>query len=237
MSNAVYAALSRQHALNHELSIIANNVSNADTTGFRREESIFTEYVRRLQNAPSISETRIGGSIIGQEQGDFVETGARLDFAIEGRGWFQVETPRGERLTRAGSFVLDPTGALTTPNGYRVSGEGGSIQIPPGASRIVVAGDGAISADGALIGRIALFDADPATLAREGDSLFRAAADVTAITDAKVRQGFLESSNVNPVVELARLIEVQRAFEMSQQLAVDEDNRMRRAVEALGGGR
>ena len=235
MSNAVYAALSRQTALDRELSMIANNVANANTTGFRREEPIFTEYVRRLLDSPSISETRIGASAFGEEQGEFVETKSPLDVAIEGPGWFQVETPRGERLTRAGTFLRNPDGALTTPAGNPVSGEGGPIRLPAEASRIVIAEDGTVSADGAPIGRIALFTADPTTLVREGDTLFRSTGEVTALDNPKVRQGFLEGSNVNAVFEIAHLIEVQRAFEMSQQLVVKEDDRIKRAIETLGG--
>jgi len=237
MSNAIYAALSRQTALDRELSIIANNVANASTTGFRREEPIFTEYVRGLIGSASLSETRIGAAAIGEEQGEFIETKSPLDIAIEGPGWFQVETPRGERLTRAGTFVRAPDGALATPDGYRLSGDGGAIQIPLQASRVIVAEDGTVSADGTPIGRIALFDANPTTLSREGETLFRTSGELTAIENPKVRQGFVEASNVNAVSEIARLIEVQRAFEMSQQLANDEDDRIRRAIETLGGGR
>lgn len=237
MSNAIYAVLSRQSALGRELSIIANNVANANTTGFRREEAIFTEYVRRLSGAPSISETRIGASAMGEEQGELIETRSPLDIAIAGPGWFQVETPRGERLTRAGAFVRSPDGALATPEGYPVSGDGGAIQIPLTASRLVVAEDGTVSADGAPIGRIALFAADPTTLVREGDTLFRTTGDATALDRPKLRQGFVEGSNVNAVSEIARLIEVQRSYEMNQQLSANEDNRVRRALDALGGAR
>lgn len=237
MSNAVYAALSRQVALDGELSIIANNVANADTTGFRREGSIFTEYIRRIIGSPSISETRVGASAIDEAQGELVKTGSPLDVAIDGPGWFQVETPRGERLTRAGTFIRSPQGLLTTPDGYAVAGDGGRIQLPAGASRIVITDDGVISADGAPIGRLALFTADPTTLQRDGDTLYRAAGEIAPLDDPRVRQGLIESSNVNSVAEIARMIEVQRAFEISQQLAVNEDDRMKRAIETLGGVR
>lgn len=235
MSNVVYAALSRQIALDRELSIIANNIANADTSGFRREEPIFTEYVLRLTGSPSISETRIGAASFDEDQGVFVETGSPLDAAIEGPGWFQVETPRGERLTRAGTFTQSPEGVLTTPEGYPVIGEGGQIQLPANASTIAISEDGMISADGAIIGRLALFDANPTTMQRDGDTLFVATAEITALEFPKVRQGFVEKSNVNPVIEIARLVEVQRAFEMSQQLAADEDDRIKRAIQTLGG--
>jgi flagellar basal-body rod protein FlgF len=238
MSNVIYAALSRQQALMREMSIVANNVANASTTGFRRDEFIFSEYVSAIRGEPSLSQTAIGGRMIDPSRGEMIKTGAPLDIAIEGEGYFSVETPRGSRLTRAGSFAVNEEGNIVTAQGDRLSGEGGSaITIPTGASQIVVSIDGVISADGAPVGRIALVDAAPETLMREGDNLFRVEGETTPVENAAMRQGYVEGSNVRPVAELARLIEVQRAYEMSQQMIEEEADRARRAVETLGGGR
>jgi flagellar basal-body rod protein FlgF len=238
MSNVSYVALSRQQALASELSSVANNIANSDTAGFRRDAFIFSEYVNALRGEPSLSQTRIGGRMIDAAQGDFVATDGPLDVAIEGAGFFTVETPAGPRLTRAGAFAVNDAGVIATAQGHAVGGEGGSpIAIPPGAGGIVISADGVVSADGAPLGRFEIVDAPPTALVREGDNLFRATGETTPIDQPKLRQGHLEGSNVNAVLEISRLIEVQRAFEMGQQLMNEETERQRRAIETLGGAR
>ncbi len=237
MSNAIYAALSRQTALDKELSSIANNIANASTVGYRKDKQIFSEYVNAIPAEPSLSQTRIGGRAISADQGDFIATGGALDVAIEGAGFFVVQTPQGERLTRAGAFLRNEEGVLATAEGHTVHGEGGgSIALPDGAGVIVIAADGVISASGAAIARIRVVSADPILLQREGSTLLKAGGALSEI-DASVRQGFLESSNAQPVLELSRLIEVQRAFEIGQQLLANESERIERAVEVIGGNR
>lgn len=239
MTNVSYVSLSRQIALEKELNIIANNVANANTTGYRRDASIFSEYVQALNGGnPSVSQTRIGGHVIDPSQGGIVKTDSQFDLAIAGRGYFVVETEKGLRLTRSGAFTLNANGEMTTLGGERVTGEGGStIALPLGATRIAIAADGAITADGSAVGRLDLVDADPTTLVREGNSLFRATEGFEQVSDSQIRQGFLESSNVNPVLEIARLIEVQRAFEMGQQMASDESDRIKQTIETVGDNR
>lgn len=237
MSNAIYSVLSRQAGLEHELSSLANNIANASTTGFRGDGRIFSEYVSAVPGQPSISQTRIGARMIDARQGDFVRTGGPLDLAIEGEGYFVVDTPRGERLTRAGDFQRNESGQLATSEGYIVQGAGGStIDLPAGAGEIVIARDGVISADGAVIGQVRVADAEPTLLAREGTTLFRASGALTDV-DPAVRQGFVEASNVEPVLALSRLIEVQRAFELGQQLLTSESDRIEQAVTIIGGSR
>ena len=237
MTNSVYATVSRQIALTQELSSIANNIANADTSGFRRDEFIFTEYVNALRGEPSLSQTQIGARAISRAQGEMIETGASLDVAIGGGGFFSVETPRGPRLTRAGSFTLNEQGVLTTLSGDIVSGEGGGpIAIPAATRSITIAADGSIAADGEQVGRFEIVDADVITLEREGADLFRATTGTVAISDFKLRQGFLESANVNPVLEMSRMIELQRAFEVGQQLLSEEFQRSSTAIDAFGAG-
>lgn len=238
MSNVSYVALSRQAALARELTSIANNVANADTTGFRRDGFLFTEYVNALNGEPSLSQTRIGARLIDPLQGDMIATGGPLDLAIEGKGYFTIETPQGQRLTRAGSFILSDQGVVSTAEGHTLGGEGGApLVIPPRTGRIVISADGVVSADGEIVGRVELVDADPTTLAREGDNLFRTDAETTPVDGAVIRQAHLEGSNVNVVLEISRMIEVQRAFEMVQQMMNDDAERAKRAIETLGGAR
>lgn len=235
MSNAIFAVLSRQSGLGRELNAIANNIANADTTGFRREEAIFSEFVQALRGAPSASQTRLAARYLDAAQGAMARTDGALDIAIEGEGYFLVETPRGERLMRAGTFTLNENGEVATHHGMRVLGEGGSpIALSPDARRIVIANDGTISADDAPVGKIALVTAPPETLAREGEDLIRAEDGYEFLVSPRVAQGFLEDSNVSAVGEISRLIEVQRAYELNQQMLANEDDRIRRAVERLG---
>jgi flagellar basal-body rod protein FlgF len=236
MNNTSYVIMSRQAGLSKELTSIANNIANADTTGFRREGVLFSEYVKSLGSAErSLSQTRVGGHFFDGSGGAMTKTGGAFDVAIDGEGFFAVETPRGERLTRAGSFMLNAEGQLTTPEGYSVLGEGGSpITIPPGAGEITIAADGAIAGGSVPLGRLTLVTAPETTLQREGGSLFKATEPTQAVERPQLRQGFVEGSNVNSVVELSRLIEVQRAYELGQQLLQQEHDRITKTVEAMG---
>lgn len=237
MSNAIYAALSRQAALKSELADLANNIANASTVGFRRDGQIFSEFVNATPGEPSISQTRIGGRVIDNTRGEFVQTGGAFDIAIEGEGYFVVQTPQGERLTRAGAFQTNEAGSLTTAEGHLLHGAGaGTIDIPAGAQNIIIAPDGVVSANGAVIGAVRIVMSDQFRLVREGSTLFRSDADLVDVAPS-LRQGFLESSNVKPVLELSRLIEVQRAFEIGQQLLSGESERIERAVAVIGGNR
>jgi flagellar basal-body rod protein FlgF len=235
MNNTVYVALSKQAGLAKELNSVANNIANVSTAGYRREGMLFSEYVRALEPQDrSISQANIGGHYFDATPGALTQTGGQFDVAIEGEGYFQVETPFGERLTRHGGFMVDAEGQLITSDGHRVLGDGGSpIAIPAEATSITIAQDGSIAADGAPIGRIGLVTADPTTLAREGANLLRADGETTQIENPKLRQGFIEESNVNAVLEVSRLIEVQRAYEMGQQLLKDEDERISKTVDAM----
>lgn len=235
MSNVINAALSRQVSLERELASLANNIANASTAGYRRDTHIFSEYVNALRGEPSLSQTRIGGRAISADQGDLVATKAPFDLAIEGRGFFVIQTPEGQRLTRAGAFLRNDQGALANAQGDILAGEGGgAIAIPNSAGAIVIAGDGVVSADGEVLGKIRVVDADPTTLQREGDTRFRTDAPLADVAST-IRQGFIEQSNVDPVIELARLIEVQRSFELGQQLVNGESERVERAISVIGG--
>ncbi|MFN0024058.1 MAG: flagellar basal-body rod protein FlgF [Parvularculaceae bacterium] len=235
MSNVINAVLSRQVSLERELASLANNIANASTAGYRRDTHIFSEYVNALRGEPSLSQTRIGGRAISAEQGELTATNAPFDLAIEGPGFFVVQTPEGQRLTRAGAFLRNEQGVLANADGDVLSGEGGgAIAIPNSAGAVAIADDGVVSADGEVLGQIRIVNADPTTLQREGDTRFRTDAPLIE-SQASIRQGFIEQSNVEPVIELARLIEVQRSFELGQQLVNREGERVERAISVIGG--
>lgn len=236
MDNAIYTSLTRQSGLMREMHVVANNIANISTTGFRREGVIFSEYVRRLDDAPSLSMARASARLRDLSQAELSQTGAPFDLAIRGEGFFLIETPDGERLTRAGHFTPNAEGELVNPDGYRLLDQGGApVFVPPDAGVVSVASDGTISANGAPLARIGLwFPADPLSLRHVAGTLFSADAPEPMEESGVILQGYLEGSNVHPVMELARMIEVQRAYEMGQKLLDREDERIRNTLQTLG---
>lgn len=237
MDNIAYTTLSRQVGLLREMQIVANNIANTATTGFRAEGLIFSEYVKPMPEGASLSMGQGNVRSTLFDQGALTQTGGRFDLAIEGEGFFLIETPQGERLTRAGAFSPSAEGELMTPDGHRVLDAGGApIFVPPGAE-IAISPDGTMSADGTPLGQIGLvMPAAPQYLLRENGVLFDAQGAVDPAPAARVLQGFVENSNVNAVVQLARMIEVQRAYELGQSFLENEDERLRSAVKMMSSG-
>ncbi len=235
METAGYASLSRQVGLIRELQVVANNVANAVTTGYRQEGLVFSEYVKRSEDdTADLSLTRASARNTSLEQGALNQTGGTFDLAVEGEGFFQVETGRGPRLTRAGAFSTDANGALLTPNGDRVLNEAGTpVFVPPGQD-VHIASDGTISAEGQPVGRIGLFmPVERTDLHREDGVLFRSEQGVEPVLNPRILQGFLEGSNVNPVHQMARMVEIQRSYEMGQSFLDAEDQRIRDSINVL----
>ena len=231
MENTGYVALTRQSGLSREMRVIANNIANAATTGFRQEGMIFSEYVQPVPNGPSLSMGQGNVRNTSQLQGGLSQTGGSFDLAIEGDGYFLVETPAGERLTRAGAFTPNAEGELVTPGGYRVLDAGGTPMFVPPGTEIAVARDGTVSADGNPLGQIGIvLPVSPDHMVREDGVMFRADAGHEPALEARVLQGFLEGSNVDAIGQLARMIEVQRAYEMGQSFLEREDERVRAAI-------
>lgn len=237
MDNVFYTTIARQRGLAREMQVVANNIANASTTGFRRESVIFSEHVKKLDEAGTIlSMASANGRRIHMDQGVTTPTGATYDFAIEGEGFFQVETPDGPALTRAGAFSPNAEGELTNPDGLRLLDEGGTpVVVPVEARDVRLAADGTLSADGAPLARIGLVrPLSTDSLSRQGGMLILAGAEVEPVEEAKIVQGFLEQSNVNPITEVARMIDIQRAYEAGQSFLDLEDARIRSVVQTLG---
>ena len=242
MENAAYVGLSRQMTLRRELDIVANNIANADTTGFKVEQLLLGEEVgERARNAfvrPGVSFVMDNG--VGRDfgQGALEQTGRALDFAIEGEGaFFALKDGTGDAYTRDGAFTLDPEGRLTTQGGAAVQGDGGAIILDPALGQVAVAADGTISQNGQPVGRLSVVRFDTlAVLEKGGDGLYRNASNATpvAANDVQVRQAMLEGSNVNPILEITNLIEIQRAYESVSRMIENSNDLSRRAVERLG---
>ncbi|MBZ8117537.1 flagellar hook-basal body complex protein [Roseovarius sp. LXJ103] len=235
MENAGYTTLTRQSGLMREMQVVANNIANAATTGFRQEGLVFSEYVKRMEDGSSLSMATANARHTSMMQGGLTQTNGRLDFAIEGDGFFLIETPSGERLTRSGSFALSAEGDLVTNDGFRVLDAGGApVFVPPDASDLSVAADGTLSSDGRPLAQIGLVQpVDPGGLIREDGVMFRSEAGANPAENGRILQGFLEGANVDPIGQMARMIEIQRAYEMGQSFLESENQRIRTALDTL----
>lgn len=212
MDNSIYITLSRQTALFRDLEVSANNIANANTTGYNAEKLIFSAYLNKDNKnkdayANDVSDYR------DLSKGAVRMTDNPFDLAITGPGYFQVETPFGTRYTKAGNFQIDAVGTLMTTQGYPVLGnDGGRITIPESAKRIVINGAGQIMADGNDVGQVGLAEfADEQKLERMGDTMFRAKDTPLPADKSRILQGGIESSNVNAVAELIRVQEISRS--------------------------
>ena len=235
MEASGYTTLTRQSGLMNELRVVANNIANAATTGYRQEGLIFSEYIKRTGDDSSLSMAHGNIRSLSTQQGPLNQTGGRLDMAIEGDGFFLVETPAGERLTRAGNFTLSAAGDLVTPDGYRVLDAGGApVFVPPDVTDPGISPDGTLSDGDRPLAQIGLVRPAPdVDLLREGGVMFRADGGFEPALDARILQGFLEGSNVDPIGQIARMIEVQRAYEMGQSFLDAENERMMNALDTF----
>ncbi len=236
MDNASYTALTRQSGLMQEMRAIANNIANASTTGFKAEGIMFAEHVKSLgpgANSLSMATAAVRDTV--QSQGGLSQTGGTFDLAIEGDGFFLIEAPGGQRLTRAGVFQPNENGDLVTPDGYQVLDAGGApVFVPQGVGRIGISPDGTISANGQPIGQIGLVrPIDPNQMIRDSGVMFDARGGFEPAPDGRMMQGFLEESNVNPILQIGRMIEVQRAYELGQSFLDKEDERIRGVIQAI----
>ncbi|WP_149535816.1 flagellar basal-body rod protein FlgF [Siccirubricoccus phaeus] len=241
MDTPGYVILSRLGAQMRATAVVANNLANADTPGFRSEREVFTRY---LQTDPMAEQPRGAGSVAytvdratwrNIQQGPMTTTANPLDVAIQGEGYFAIETPRGERFTRAGRFSLNQEGRLVDAEGQDVLNEqGGPILFAPGDTRIEIMGDGTIRTENGVVGKLRIVRfADPRRLRAEGGRLFAADDAPEPVARPQLLQGAFEGSNVSAVREMVRLTEESREFAMVTQFAEREGERLQNAVERI----
>ncbi len=221
MNNGIYAASTGLLARTQELDLAANNLANANTSGFRGERVSFkTQMMSASANASTRAVNSFG--VLGSprtdfSQGSMQQTGNPLDVALEGSGYFAVQSPTGIQYTRNGNFHLTKAGALATAQGFPVLGDKGPITLPQG--EVEISSSGVISVDGDVAAQLKLTDFDSSVpLTSMGEAYYSAPSAAAApATQLSVRQGALESSNVNPVESAVGLIEIQRNAEMMQR--------------------
>lgn len=235
MDSTSYVALSRQVALQRALAVVANNLANTNTTAFKAEAMLFETVLERAGEPGRLAFVQDVATVRDPSPGPIVPTGAPLDLAIQGPGYLTVQTPAGERYTRAGQLSRNARGELVTADGYPVLDEGGEpILLPSGEPAPTIAADGTVSGRAGPIARIRLVRfAEPDRLRPEGSGLWTTDQPPIPGSPGTLVQGALEGSNVNAVLELTRMIEVTRAFEGTQKMLETHHELARRTVERL----
>jgi flagellar basal-body rod protein FlgF len=241
MNTVQYVGLSRQETLQRALEIVANNIANADTAGFKVEQPMVRTEEATPQATPGARPVAFaldGGVARNFSQGGLEESGNPFDIAVEGDGFFQIQTPQGVRYTRDGRFTVDTQNQLVTKAGYPVLGNNDRpITLDPRQPAPHVAKDGTVSQGTASIGRVGVVRfADLSRLAKTGENLFEAPAGVAAIpaADAVMRQGMVERSNVQPILEITNLIDITRAYERVARMMDNTSDLSSRAIDRLG---
>jgi flagellar basal-body rod protein FlgF len=244
MENALLVGLSRQTALAREFEVVANNIANVNTNGFRRRSTVFAEHLMPLASADDfrkpdrdISFVIDQGTWLSTARGANEQTGQLSDFAIKSDAYLVVQDERGqERYTRNGSLTTNADGELITADGNRVVTEQGVLQLAKGETNLRISADGLVITSAGQRGklRFATFE-NQQTLRNEGANLFSGGnAQVALPTDIRLEIGSLENSNVKPVIEMSRMIEISRAYQSISQMIQRTDDVRRSAIQRLG---
>ena len=246
MQNTLLIGLSRQMVLERQMDVVANNVANVNTTGFKADRSLFAEHLMpgaHEDNFAAGRDRRLSyvndrATFHDFSQGAAEQTKNPLDVAIDGGGFFAVQTPAGERYTRDGSFQINNQGQLINASGYPVLGAGGPIQFQQTDKQINIAADGNITVvegsgrTDSVRGKLKMVSfASPQQLVKEGSNLY--SGNGTADTTSRVRQGFIEKSNVNSVLEMSRMIEVTRTYTQISALLQQQHDMHKTAIDKL----
>jgi flagellar basal-body rod protein FlgF len=219
------------------MDVIANNIANMSTPGFKGENVVFKEYITPGDEDGKTSFVQDAGVSTDYTQGELVHTGSDLDFGINGDGYFVIGAAQGNRYTRGGHFKLDGNGQITTIAGDPLLSEGGTpMVVPLAATKISLNKDGSLYADGDLLGKVKLVKfSSPQMIDREEGGLYREAVpgNTAPVDKVNISQGMLEQSNVQSVVEMTKMMQVARNYESTQNLMDKEDDRVRQAIRRI----
>jgi len=250
MENTLLVGLSRQMALSRELDVIANNVANIDTTGFKADNAAFSEYLMPgardgdfTGKDRRVSFVQDRATWTDQSPGALERTGNPLDVAVDGKGYLVVQTQRGLRYTRNGSFAISATGQLVTKDGDQVAATGGAITFQPGDHNVSITANGIVTVSDASgtpdapRGQLQIASIDkPQLLQKDRGSMFVAPNGVNAgpaPQGTHVVQGAIEKSNVRPVVEMARMIQITRSYSDIATVLQQQGDQRRNALQQL----
>lgn len=235
MENSLLIALSRQMVMQRHMAVIANNIANASTPGYKGEQLLFVEYLAQTETGETVSYVQDLAVARDFSEGELKQTGNSLDVAIHNDGWFVIDKPDGTAYTRNGHFTLNDQGQITTTGGYPVlDTDGTPITLGVEDQNITIAADGTISTSNGLKARLDIVTFPEGTvLDKAGETLFTTDATPEPATEAKVVQGMIESSNVRPVVEVTNMIWALRSYQAATEVTVSEDGLLRKTIEVL----
>ena len=240
MENPTYIALSRLVAQERTLDVVANNIANSSTPGFKSEHMLFSDWLLPVSSSAGKGEremsfTQDRATWRDQAPGTLSHTGDPLDLALGGAGYFTVMTAAGPRLTRAGRFGLQADGTIGDDAGDALLDTTGSpLRVDPGETNLTVAGDGTVSGVNGQIGRIGVVaPADPNRVFAEGRELMRADTATAPVARPGIVQGAVEDSNVSPMIELTRMMQLERDFQLVTQFAQSEADRETTTIDKM----
>ena len=241
MENPTYIALSRLMAQERTLDVMANNVANSNTPGYKAQHVLFSDWLSPTPHSAhragdaAIEFTQDRATWRDRSAGTITHTGDPFDLAIGSDGYFTVKTPAGDRLTRAGRFSLQSDGTITDDDGNALLDDGGSpIQVASGDSDVTIAGDGTISGKTGRIGKVGIVaPRDENRLVAEGSHLFRADTDTSAVARPGIVQGAIEDSNVSSMLEMTRMMQLERDFQFMTQFTQSEADRQQTTIDKM----
>ncbi len=236
MENISYIGLSQQLSLQQQMNMTANNLANMSTPGYRAQQTLFSEYISQPRGGDIVRQANNSGSYRNLSVGSLTQTHNEFDVALQERGYFAVQTPGGIRYTRDGAFTLNAERQLVNKNGYPVMNENNeTIQVQADATQIRITEDGEITSEAGTIGRLKVVNFDnEQDMLRTGENLFNPNGQAEVpVQNVRVVQGFTENSNVNPVIEMNRMIEVLRSYQSTQRMLQTDHERIRTAIQKL----
>jgi flagellar basal-body rod protein FlgF len=236
MENSIYIGLSRQIALKHQMELLANNVANLNTPGYKANKPLFERYLVDSDfSREQMDMVYDYGQYKVEAQGGLKLTGNDFDVAIDGKGFFMIETPEGTKYTRAGNFTLNAVGEIVTPSGNKVlDAKEKPMIVPEGSRDIRITHDGQISTSSGSLGQLGVKEFENLQdLKPPGDGFYETDAVGTPPVSSTIRQGMIEKSNVQGVLEMTNLIEVSKAYQSVTKMIQGEHERQRNVIQKL----
>ena len=243
MDNTKYISLSRQMGLWKQMEIVSNNMANMNTSGFKSQEALFKSYIVQTEGAQGLGRapvhfTQDFGAFQDFSEGQMYQTGNTFDVAVKGDAFFVVETENGERYTKKGQFHLDNDGKIVTGDGLPVLSQNNEpIFIAPNEMEVVISENGDVSTENGLVGQIKIVSfEDNQKLSSIGSSMFEnTEGNVMRISNDEVRvsQGIIEKSNVNSIMEMTKMVNLQRSYEYVQQMIDGEHERLSNTIQTF----
>ncbi len=241
METTSLIALSRQSALQRQIDIVANNIANMNTNGFKGERMMFVEHLVKSQGGEKLTGSKLSyvrdiATMTDQSIGPMQKTGNPLDLAVTDEGFFVVQTDKGERYTRNGRFQLDDGGQIVTQTGDPVLSSGGEpFFLSPEDTEITISRDGTVSTNNGELGKIKLVTFDNLQkLKRFAGGLFSSEETPRDVEVPDIAQGTLEGANVKPIFEMAKMIELSRKYDNIRNFIDREDERTRKMIKDMG---